>query len=116
MFCISKSPIEKFQALYTNAKFREVQQQVMGAIDCDLNLHKKKGVIATYHIEDDVPIDILFNESECEAKCSCRLYQTRGILCSHILVVFKSNRISTLLGQYILDRWKKDIKRRYILI
>ena len=34
--CISRSPIEKrFQELYTNAKFREVQKKVMGVLDMD---------------------------------------------------------------------------------
>ncbi|XP_042962325.1 protein FAR1-RELATED SEQUENCE 6-like [Carya illinoinensis] len=58
---VSRSPIEKrFQELYTNAKFREVQQ--------------------------------------------------------HILAIFKANGVKSLPNQYILDRWKKDIKRRYTLI
>ncbi|XP_042972798.1 protein FAR1-RELATED SEQUENCE 5-like [Carya illinoinensis] len=34
--CVSRSPIEKkFQVLYTNAKFKEVQQQVISVLDLD---------------------------------------------------------------------------------
>ncbi|XP_042983214.1 uncharacterized protein LOC122312622 [Carya illinoinensis] len=40
----------------------------------------------------------------------------RGILCRYILAVFKCNGIKFLPNQYILDRWRKDIKRRYTLI
>ncbi|XP_042956270.1 protein FAR1-RELATED SEQUENCE 3-like [Carya illinoinensis] len=40
----------------------------------------------------------------------------RGILCRHILAAFKANGIKSLPNQYILDRWRKDIKRRYTLI
>ncbi|KAI9162533.1 hypothetical protein LWI28_028293 [Acer negundo] len=40
----------------------------------------------------------------------------RGILCRHILAIFRCNEIKFLLDIYILDRWRKDIKRRYTLI
>ncbi|XP_041005682.1 uncharacterized protein LOC121250596 [Juglans microcarpa x Juglans regia] len=40
----------------------------------------------------------------------------RGILCRHILAVFKANGIKSLPDRYILDRWRKDIKQRYTLI
>ncbi|XP_035546643.1 protein FAR1-RELATED SEQUENCE 5-like [Juglans regia] len=124
--CISKSPIEKkFQELYTNAKFREVQQQVIGVLDLDLSLLTSDGLKKNYLVEDEVCIEeftkmviysVDFNEEDCNAKCSCGLFQMRGILCRHILAVFKSNGIKSLPHRYILDRWRKDIKRRYTLI
>ncbi|XP_042941107.1 protein FAR1-RELATED SEQUENCE 5-like [Carya illinoinensis] len=53
--CISRSPIEKiFQELYTNAKFREVQQQVMGVLDMDPYLLRRDGVKKTYLVEDEM--------------------------------------------------------------
>ncbi|XP_042957997.1 protein FAR1-RELATED SEQUENCE 4-like [Carya illinoinensis] len=93
--CVSRSPIEKkFQMLYTNAKFKEVQQQVIGVLDLDPTLQTMDGVMKSYLVEDEM----------------------RGILCRHILSIFKSNGIKSLPDQYILDRWRKDIKRRYTLI
>ncbi|XP_042983224.1 protein FAR-RED IMPAIRED RESPONSE 1-like [Carya illinoinensis] len=78
--CISRSPIEKkFQSLYTNAKFKEVQQQVIGMLDLEIKLHRSDGVTSTYVLEDEV-------------------------------------RIQEFTKQYILDRWRKDIKRRYTSI
>ncbi|XP_041007328.1 protein FAR1-RELATED SEQUENCE 5-like isoform X2 [Juglans microcarpa x Juglans regia] len=124
--CISRSPIEKrFQDLYTNAKFKEVQQQLTGIIDMDPTLLKKDGAVKTYLVEDEVRGEeftklvthsVDFNEEDTAAKCSCRLFQMRGILCRHILAVFKCNRIKSLPDRYILDRWRKDIKRRYTFI
>ncbi|XP_035549763.1 protein FAR1-RELATED SEQUENCE 5-like [Juglans regia] len=120
--CISRSPIEKkFQELYTNAKFREVQQQVIGLLDLDPSLLTSDGVMKSYLLEDEVRIEeftkpvtflVDFNEEDCSAKCSCGLFQMRGILCRHILAVFKCNGIKSLPDRYILDRWRKDIKRR----
>ncbi|XP_040996098.1 protein FAR-RED ELONGATED HYPOCOTYL 3-like [Juglans microcarpa x Juglans regia] len=124
--CISRSPIEKkFQELYTNAKFREVQQQVIGVLDLDPSLLTSDDVMKSYLVEDEVRIEefpkpvtysVDFNEEDCNAKCSCRLFQMRGILCRHILAVFKSNGIKSLPNRYILDRRRKDIKRRYTFI
>ncbi|XP_040986952.1 protein FAR1-RELATED SEQUENCE 5-like [Juglans microcarpa x Juglans regia] len=124
--CVSRSPIEKkFQELYTNAKFRELQQQVIGVLDLDPSLLTSDGVMKSYLVEDEVRIEefskmvtysVDFNVEDCNAKCSCGLFQMRGILCRHILAVFKSNGIKSLPSRYILDRWRKDIKRRYTLI
>ncbi|KAF5441966.1 hypothetical protein F2P56_037082 [Juglans regia] len=123
---VSRSPIEKkFQELYAKAKFREVQQQVICVLDLDPSLRISDGVMKSYLVEDEVRIEEFtklvtysmdFNEEDCNAKCSCGLFQMRGILCRHILAVFKSNGIKSLPDQFILDRWRKDIKKRYTLI
>ncbi|KAF5480160.1 hypothetical protein F2P56_000926 [Juglans regia] len=121
-----ESPLEKrFQELYTNAKFREVQMQLTGIIDLDPELLKRDGAVKTYQVEDEVRVEefsklvtfsVDFNEEDADAKCSCGLFQMRGILCRHILAVFKCNGRKSLPEKYILDRWRKDIKRRYTLI
>ncbi|XP_042962397.1 protein FAR1-RELATED SEQUENCE 9-like [Carya illinoinensis] len=124
--CISRSPIEKrFQALYTIAKFKEVQQQVNGIIDLNSKLHNSVGAIKTYMVDDEVCLEeftklvkyfVDFSEIDAVATCSCGLFEMRGILCRHILAVFRCNDIKYLPKMYILDRWRKDIKRRYTLI
>ncbi|XP_042962576.1 protein FAR1-RELATED SEQUENCE 5-like [Carya illinoinensis] len=124
--CISRSPIEKrFQELYTIAKFKEVQHQVNGIIDLNPKLHNSVGAIKTYMVEDEVCLEeftklvnhsVDFSEEDAVAKCSCGLFEMRGILCRHILAVFRYNDIKFLPEIYILDRWRKDIRRRYTLI
>ncbi|XP_042962627.1 protein FAR1-RELATED SEQUENCE 5-like [Carya illinoinensis] len=124
--CISRSPIKKrFQELYTIAKFKEVQQQVNGIIDLNPKLHKSDGAVKTYMVEDEAALEeftklvrhfVDFSEDDAVAKCSCGLFEMRGILCRHILAVFRCNDIRYFLEIYILDQWRKDIKRRYTLI
>ncbi|XP_042963700.1 protein FAR1-RELATED SEQUENCE 5-like [Carya illinoinensis] len=124
--CVFRSPIEKkFQELYTNAKFKEVQQQVIGVLDLDPSLLTSDGVMKSYLVEYEVRIQeyskqvtysVQFNVNDCNAKCSCGLFEIRGIMCRHILAVFKCNSVKVLPDRYILDRWRKDIKRRYTLI
>ncbi|KAF5482418.1 hypothetical protein F2P56_002991 [Juglans regia] len=79
--CISRSPIEKrFQELYTNAKFKEVQQQVNGIIDLNPKLHKSDGAVKIYMVEDEVCFEeftkpvthfVNFSGEDAVAKCSC---------------------------------------------
>ncbi|XP_042939509.1 protein FAR1-RELATED SEQUENCE 6-like [Carya illinoinensis] len=96
----------------------------MGMVSCLLVLYKKNGVIATYHVKDKVCIEtfikdvthsVYFNEVEYEAKCTCGLFEMNGILCRYVFIVFKFNCIRSLLEKYILDRWRKDVKRRYVV-
>ncbi|XP_042956283.1 protein FAR1-RELATED SEQUENCE 5-like [Carya illinoinensis] len=124
--CISRSPIEKkFQECYTNAKFREVQRELQCLIDLSPELLKRDGGVKTYLVEDEVHVEeftktvrysVDFSDVDTTMKCSCGLFQMRSILCRHILAVFKCNGLKVLPNQYILDRWRKDIRRRYTLI
>ncbi|KAG6663527.1 hypothetical protein CIPAW_02G031800 [Carya illinoinensis] len=76
-------------------------------------------------VEDEVALEeftklvtyfVDFTGDDTVAKCSCGLFEMRGILCRHILAVFRCNDIRYLPEIYILDRWRKAIKRRYTLI
>ncbi|XP_042954705.1 protein FAR-RED ELONGATED HYPOCOTYL 3-like [Carya illinoinensis] len=88
-------------------------------------LHRKDGVIATYHVEDEVNIDdfikevthtVYFNEAEYEVKCSCTLFEMRVIMCRHVLGIMRVYKIHSMPKKYILDQWRKDIKGTYTLI
>ncbi|XP_042979899.1 protein FAR1-RELATED SEQUENCE 5-like [Carya illinoinensis] len=60
---VSPSPLEKiFQDIYTCNKFREVQKEVIGMLATLPTLHRKDGVIATYHVEDEVNVDGFIKE------------------------------------------------------
>ncbi|XP_040995484.1 protein FAR-RED IMPAIRED RESPONSE 1-like [Juglans microcarpa x Juglans regia] len=121
-----RSLIEKrYQDLYTNAKFREVQHQLTSIINLDPVLLKVDATLKTYLVEDEVCVEdftklithsVDFSEDDVVAKCSCGLFEMRGIVSRHIFVVFKCNRIKTIPDRYIIERWRKDIKRKYTLI
>ncbi|KAF5447679.1 hypothetical protein F2P56_033211 [Juglans regia] len=118
---LKKFLIEKrFQDLYTNAKFKEVQQQVTSIIDMDPKLLKRDGAVQTYLLEDEVHLEeftklvthyVDFTKKDVSAKCSCGLFEMMSILCWHILALFKCNGIKSLPDRYILDRWRRDIEK-----
>ncbi|KAF5458463.1 hypothetical protein F2P56_022490 [Juglans regia] len=125
--CSSAFRIEKqFQSVYTNAKFKEVQREVWGMILCNCILISKEGCISTYDVLDEITTDddhvksikyiVYFNNEEVDVKCTCALFEMRGIVCRHALNVCQMNKIHALPEKYVLDRWRKDLKRRYTMV
>ncbi|KAL2904637.1 Protein FAR1-RELATED SEQUENCE 3 [Bienertia sinuspersici] len=126
-FChqlISDFPIERvFQKIYTSAKFVEVQQEflknlyvsIVGCKVVDEN-------VLEYTIEDrvwvrdpntrkDVPTrrkreyEVKYNSNSYEAWCVCKLMESSGIICRHIIVVFEKNDVEEVHDMFILRRW-----------
>ncbi|XP_018859556.2 protein FAR1-RELATED SEQUENCE 1-like [Juglans regia] len=123
---VSHFNIEKqFQRLYTNAKFKDIQRELLGLMCCNCSLVSTEGCILKYDVLDEISTDdhsktlhfcVYYNEEEVEVKCTCALFQMRGILCRHALRVCQLKKINVLLDVYVLDRWRKDLKRRYTLL
>ncbi|QHN96525.1 Protein FAR-RED IMPAIRED RESPONSE [Arachis hypogaea] len=94
--CATKSAIEaQFQHVYTHEKFREVQAQFRGKVNCiTRSMHSTLG-FTTYEV------------------CQCLLFESRGILYCHSLRVLSFKRVDNVAPKYILGRWSKNIKRRH---
>ncbi|XP_031279927.1 uncharacterized protein LOC116138355 [Pistacia vera] len=60
-----------------------------------------------------VPFVVCFDEATCDVRCNCRLFQFRGILCRHAIVVLIHKQISHVPEKYILRRWRKNINRHH---
>ncbi|KAF5445781.1 hypothetical protein F2P56_034805 [Juglans regia] len=125
--CVSPFQIEKqFQALYTNAKYKEVQKELLGMMCSNCLFLNKEGCISTFDVLDEITIEddhvktvkytVYYNEEECELKCTCALFEMKGILCRHVLKVCQMKKIHSVPEKYVLDRWRKDLKRRYTLV
>jgi zinc finger SWIM domain-containing protein 3 len=127
--CITHFDVEKqFQSVYTNSKFKEFQEELTNIMYCDRTMIQKEGAIETYKIIEDVLIDkeegwrkdyvyhVYFNAEEFEVKCSCRHFEFRGIICTHVLCVLTHKKIKEVPSQYILDRWRKNVKRKHNFI
>ena len=54
-----------------------------------------------------------FNEDNREVNCKCRLFEFKGIVCRHQILVFINRKIYRIPDKYILDRWNKNVKRRH---
>uniref|UniRef100_A0A0A9F4W5 Protein FAR1-RELATED SEQUENCE n=1 Tax=Arundo donax TaxID=35708 RepID=A0A0A9F4W5_ARUDO len=121
--CITHYDIEKqFQLVYTNKKFEEFQEQLKGKIYCYPSFLRQEGSICTFMIVQDVKIGeqqlsldffVSFNGSGCNVRCTCCHFEFRGILCSHIISVLALMKIKQVPSKYVLQRWRKDLKRSH---
>ncbi|XP_022873788.1 protein FAR1-RELATED SEQUENCE 5-like [Olea europaea var. sylvestris] len=86
--CATKYELEKqFQRVYTISKFREVQDEFIGNVYCDL-VSSSEGFLGT-------------------------TYKFRGIICRHAIAVLIRNNVTALPDSYILWRWKRDVSRAH---
>ncbi|GLT54150.1 hypothetical protein SLA2020_273740 [Shorea laevis] len=112
--CVGSLPLEEaFQAVYTNAKFKEVQNEFMNVMTNNNSLVSSEGAISTFKVVEsdvvnrnikDVEYCVSYNEEEVEVKCSCALFETRGILCRHAHFCVDVKEVSELPQRYFLAR------------
>ncbi|XP_058203110.1 protein FAR-RED IMPAIRED RESPONSE 1-like [Rhododendron vialii] len=104
---------EQFQRAYTLAKFKEVQNELVEMIHCNLNLSKAGDGFSEYEVREDVLcgkkkkrviFKVCFKDNGSEVNCNCRLFESRGILCKHCIMVFLEKGIDRLPEKYILKR------------
>ena len=116
---------KQFQSAYTIAKFKEFHSEFVGQICYSLSPSKSGDVLFEYEIKENVSFEgkcrrvtftVCFKECSNEATCSCRLFEFRGILCRHQIMVFIYNGIEQVPEQYILRRWSKTVKRSHTKI
>ncbi|XP_018852838.2 protein FAR-RED IMPAIRED RESPONSE 1-like [Juglans regia] len=110
--CVSPFHIEKqFQVVYTNAKFKEVQRELWGMISCNCIPGTIEGCISTFNVLDEISTDdhvktvqyvVYYNEEECDIKCTCALFEMRGIICRHVFKVCQMKKIHMLPERYEL--------------
>ncbi|RYR61576.1 hypothetical protein Ahy_A04g018756 [Arachis hypogaea] len=118
--CATKSAIEaQFQHVYTHEKFRKVQAQFRGKVNCITgSMHFTLGFM-TYEVVEQVSKStfnkffVTYDAVSREVKCQCLLFESRGILCRHSLSVLSFERVDKLAPKYILECSSKNIKRRH---
>ncbi|KAK4794471.1 hypothetical protein SAY86_012465 [Trapa natans] len=116
----SPSPFEKsVSGLYTLAVFKKFQVEVLGAVACHPKEERQdeNGVTFRVHdVEKNQEFTVTWNEMKSEVSCMCRMFEYRGYLCRHALVVLQMRGLSAIPSTYILKRWTKDAKNRHLMI
>eukprot|EP00268_Persea_americana_P001483 TRINITY_DN10456_c0_g3_i1.p1 TRINITY_DN10456_c0_g3~~TRINITY_DN10456_c0_g3_i1.p1 ORF type:complete len:136 (+),score=23.07 TRINITY_DN10456_c0_g3_i1:415-822(+) len=52
----------------------------------------------------------MFNSLETQGSCNCQMFEHMGILCRHVLNVFRVENVFLLPSHYILKRWARNAK------
>ncbi|KAL2901549.1 Protein FAR-RED ELONGATED HYPOCOTYL 3 [Bienertia sinuspersici] len=123
----STSIVEKhFQKVYTDAKFREVQHECFSLMYClPKGETKLTEHVTEYTIEDRIQVGdpvhhvskelkVVLDRENGELRCTCRLFEHRGILCRHCIRVMEMTNMPSVPEKHVLQRWRKDIKRKHL--
>lgn len=109
------SPMEKQAAsLYTRRIFIKFQGELVDTLANPATKIEDTGTIMTYHVakfgEENKAHTVRFIASEMKANCSCQMFEFSGIICRHILSVFRTKNVLTLPSPYLLKRWTREAK------
>ncbi|KAL0342125.1 UNVERIFIED_CONTAM: protein FAR1-RELATED SEQUENCE 8 [Sesamum calycinum] len=109
--------------LYTKEIFLKFQEEVVLMSGCfSVTQIHANGPIFTYMIKErDAEGDageaknfeVVYDKVGVEVRCICSCFNFRGYLCRHALSVLNYNGVEEIPIQYILTRWRKDVKRLY---
>ncbi|XWS63223.1 hypothetical protein CRYUN_Cryun06bG0077400 [Craigia yunnanensis] len=114
------SPMEKQASkLYTRKLFTRFQEELVGTLTVMASKSDDDDDIITYQVakfgEDHKAYYVKFNVLEMKATCSCQMFEFSGLLCRHILAVFRVTNVLTLPSHYILKRWTRNAKSNVVL-
>ncbi|KAK8568383.1 hypothetical protein V6N12_006936 [Hibiscus sabdariffa] len=115
------SPMEKQASeLYTRKLFMRFQEELVGTLTFMASKsNDDDDDIITYQVakfgEDHKSYYVKFNVLEMKATCSCQMFEFSGLLCRHVLAVFRVTNVLTLPSHYILKRWTKNARSSVIL-
>lgn len=107
--------------LYSKEIFLKFQEEVVLMSSCfSIAQIHASGAIITYIVKerDDEgeakSFEVVYDKVGMEVRCICGCFNFRGYLCRHALSVLNYNGVEEMPSQYILTRWRKDMKRLYV--
>ncbi|XP_015944684.1 protein FAR1-RELATED SEQUENCE 5-like [Arachis duranensis] len=111
--------IEKEAAnIFTHNMFKEVRNEILEASKLNVVGHSIDGnkieVRMNKYQEPAIEYKVRYDRSTNNFACDCRLFESRGIPCSHIFCTMRHDHISTIPNTLIHKRWTKDAKKEYI--
>lgn len=114
------SPMEKQAAeLYTRKLFMKFQEELVETLTFLATKVEDQDAISIYRVakfgESHKAYFVRFNVREMKATCSCQMFEFSGLLCRHILTVFRVTNVLTLPSRYVLKRWTRNAKSGVIL-
>ncbi|XP_055961574.1 protein FAR-RED IMPAIRED RESPONSE 1-like [Mercurialis annua] len=120
-YCKEKAPkiflndslVEKQAArIYTSAVFKLFQRELLKCFLLTVEEISCDGWTATFKVavEGQKGSIVEFDRVDSNVTCSCRKYESDGVLCMHALKVLDAKNIFHIPVQYRLKRWTKSAK------
>ncbi|KAL0873744.1 hypothetical protein Bca101_023449 [Brassica carinata] len=116
----SPSPFGKqIVELYTREMFKRFQVEVLGGVACHPKIESEEeedgGLKSTFRVQDyeqNRAFIVVWRSESSEVVCSCRLFEFKGFLCRHAMIVLQMSGELTIPSRYVLKRWTKDARSR----
>ncbi|KAL3624704.1 hypothetical protein CASFOL_031372 [Castilleja foliolosa] len=110
------SPMENQAAnLYTKRVFLKFQGELVETLANPATVIEESGNVTIFRVakfgeEQNNGHMVRFDSLEMKATCSCRLFDYSGIVCRHVLSVFRAKNVLMLPSEYVLRRWTRNAK------
>lgn len=95
---------------YTRLLYRDFETEFKGQLSCLCELIRTDEMMYMFRVslpEKRCYGIVEFNPSNYTVNCSCKKFESTGILCMHALKVLNNNNVLHLPHHYILKRWTK---------
>ncbi|XP_010553350.1 PREDICTED: protein FAR1-RELATED SEQUENCE 8 [Tarenaya hassleriana] len=107
--------------VFTNEIFRRFQDEILRMSSCfGITQVHSNGQTSTYVVKErdgdkvrDFEVIHDTTGSEIRSVCICGCFSFNGYLCRHALCIISHNGMEEVPSQYILKRWRKDVRRLY---
>lgn len=114
------SPMEKQAAdIYTRKLFMKFQEELVETLTFLATKVENEKEVTTYQVskygESNKVYFVRYNVREMKVTCSCQMFEFSGLLCRHILTVFRVTNVLTLPTRYFLKRWTRNAKSSVML-
>ena len=106
--------------VYTRENFYIFQQELwVACVDCGIENKKEEDGVEIFHVIDNSESssklrEVVYNVSDHNADCSCKMFQSGGIPCRHILCVVKGKNLNEIPSKFIVNRWTKFANKKPI--
>ncbi|XP_031473146.1 protein FAR1-RELATED SEQUENCE 5-like [Nymphaea colorata] len=111
----TQCPMEEEAArIYTRTMFLKFQEELVESLAYIVEEKETDGVRIAFRVtrydQEKREHIVRLDAAKQRATCTCQMFESSGILCKHVLIVFRMNNILTLPPHYILKRFTKNAK------
>ncbi|KAG6744874.1 hypothetical protein POTOM_051514 [Populus tomentosa] len=110
---LTSSAIERQAAdIYTCTLFKTFQEEFLKCLSVTIEETASNETITTYKLTEEGQKEsvVEFNCLDSRVACSCKKFESFGILCVHALKVLNARNIFHIPHKYVLKRWTKSAK------
>ncbi|TXG61125.1 hypothetical protein EZV62_012488 [Acer yangbiense] len=105
--------LSQAREVYRKAIFKEFQEQLLEAIELVITnyVEDDRKLFYTVDTENSSKKRQVIRESDDSLSCSCRMFEIKEVLCSHVIIVLRERMsIKEIPISYILKRWTKQAR------